>query len=197
MSDPIYRLPDYSAWLTPENLAEEDRLWLACGYFRTYAGLVTEHLGSGLSVVEFGCGSGLVQTQLPENVMYVGIDANEDCVRLARKRAAMLTGTHVISHADVRTVPVAEVDLTCAFAFLKHFALFEWKEIAANVMRPGRRSVFTIPVVESDYEDGTAYPHARVSEATLRAAADAAGHTISGIRWLPDIGETAVFTVRK
>ncbi len=196
MTEPIYRLPDYSAWLTPENLADEDKLWLACGYYKVYANLITEHLGSGLSVVEFGCGSGLVQTQLDPKVMYVGIDGNADCVALARKRAAMLVGNHVIAQADIRTAQVAEVDLSCAFAVMKHFALFEWATVLGCVLKPGRRSVFTVPVAETDYEDGTAYPHARLSLASIDQAVMDAGHVINEYRELP-LGETAIFTSRR
>jgi SAM-dependent methyltransferase len=191
----IYRLPDYSAYLTAEQLEIEDRLWLTCDYYTTYATLVTEHLQDGRSVVEFGCGTGLVQQRLPADVLYVGLDANQLCVERARLRCRWAV-RHSVAQADVRTAEVAHVDLTCAFAFLKHFALSEWRTVAANVMRPGARSVFTVPLVPDDYEDGTAYPHARVSERTVAEAAAIAGHRVLEYRWLAAVGETAVFTER-
>ncbi len=194
MTDPIYRLPDYSAFLTPEQLEVEDALWLSCGYYPLYADLVRQHLRDGRSVVEFGCGTGLVQTKLPEDLLYVGIDANLLCVERARTR--IVGPRRVFVQGDVRHVPVAEVDLTCAFAFLKHFALFEWRAVAANVMRPGRRTVFTIPVVPEEYEDGSAYPHARVTQDTIAEAAALAGHRVCQVTWLSEVGESAVFTER-
>jgi hypothetical protein len=49
---------------------------------------------------------------------------------------------------------------------------------------------------DGDYEDGTAYPHTRVTPETLARAVGAAGHVINETRDLP-LGEQVVFTSRR
>jgi SAM-dependent methyltransferase len=194
-------LPDYSEYLTPERLAHEDNVWADVKYYNVYADLIGSAIliGSATpyirSVVEFGCGTGYVATCLPKTVEYLGIDANRGCVLRAIDRNAMRPQITFV-HADIRTAQVEDVDVSCAFAVLKHFGLHEWDNIVKCVLRPGRNSVFTIPpATDTDYDDGVDYPHVHVTEARIRAAVNAAGHTVRRIDPLP-FDELAVFTSR-
>lgn len=206
---------DYSEWLTPERLEIEERLWAEVGIHSTYATEVIAAAYIGLqsynrrnrelTVLEVGCGTGWTAMRLHERLKetekalwYVGVDANEGCLRLARTKSP---GGFV--QADIRTLaptgdPETDLssDVVCAFAVFKHFALAEWKDIVVRVLKLGRAGVFTMNVGDQDLDDfSNGFPHTWVSTLTLAQAVDAAGHTIVSMRML-ETGETVVRTAK-
>jgi SAM-dependent methyltransferase len=196
---------DYSVWLTPERLAEEERLWAEVGIYQLYAAeLLKVATAEGCqSVLELGCGTGWVPMCLPEMLHYVGVDSNPGCITLARSKNGdrNLSGERGPNRRflieDIRKVvrPVGGFDMVCAFAVMKHFALAEWAEVLARrVLYHGRVGLFTMNVGESDVDDfEQGFPHTWVSAHTLAAAVGDAGHQIVEMELLYT-GETMVRT---
>lgn len=175
--------PDYSEWLTPDRLAEEERLWGEVEAYKVYAGLVDEALSLAEldpshqpSVREIGCGTGWVPTAISREVQYVGIDKNPRCLALAR---AKNPGTHFVQ-ADVRDIDYATpADLVCSFAVLKHFGLHEWDALVTKILSFGRHAAFTLPVTDADsYDDGEEFPHVWINWHHLHRVLEQAGHRV-------------------
>lgn len=187
---------DYSVWLTPERLAEEEKLWEEVAIYRLYANTVIRVAQEERcsSVIELGCGTGWVPTCLPAGIKYVGVDANRDCLVYAALKDGLPEQYFVL--ADIRSVELAPADLVCSFAVLKHFALAEWREVVAKMLSLGRVGVFTMNVGPEDEDDFTqGFPHTWVSPSTLNAAVIAAGHEVRSME-LIHTGETMVTTGR-
>src|SRR5260370_8895217 len=61
---------------------------------------------SGETIVDVGCGSGLILEHLPADIKYLGIDISEQYVRSARKRFSargtffLGTAHHLLNHDD-------------------------------------------------------------------------------------------------
>jgi SAM-dependent methyltransferase len=192
---------DYSAWLTPERLAYEEFLWTdpaTATWPHFVRALEALNLGDAYSVVELGCGTGLVAANLPLYVHYLGVDANAECIARAERRCFQMSRAFVV--ADLRTAVMhprglPAYDVTCAFSVLKHFGLHEWDATVAAVLRHAPRGVFSIPLGPADADDGTEFPHVRVTAARLLNAVAGAGHVVQRLEPLP-WGETLVTTGR-
>lgn len=183
---------DYSAWLTPERLAAEEALWAEVGIYRLYAEHVMRAVGDHdcRSIIELGCGTGWVPTQLPPSIEYVGLDANPECVTLAQQK----NPTRSFFLADMRAFRSPPFDLACSFAVLKHFALEEWAAVLGKVLSLGRVGLFTMnvgPYDLDDFEQG--FAHTWVTHMTLSDAVYAAGHQLVSAELL-HTGETMVCT---
>jgi len=187
--------PDYSEWLTPERLEEEERQWadprlctwpIFVGWIRHVAREVEIQ-----SVIEYGCGTGWTPSRLSESFHYIGVDANLNCLMRAMQR----NPGRMFVYADVRKQHVLTFDLACAFSFLKHFGLHEWDEVVAQVLRHGRYGLFTMPVGPETKDDGVEFPHVWVTEDRLRAAVNMAGHAVRHIEAIRT-GEVMVVTRR-
>jgi SAM-dependent methyltransferase len=206
--------PDYTEYLDPVRLEEEERLWGEVAIYRTYAGLViralelsepawlTEAAALRLAgrqpfprlVVEVGCGTGWVPTELPDNVDnvdYVGLDKHPGCIRKAEEKNAHRRWSFIAG--DFRQVATRQMqyedgrpaDVACSFAVLKHFGLHEWDAIVSKFLSWGRYATFTLPVwdpspnqVES-YDDGVDYPHVWIGRPHLFRVLEAAGHEVA------------------
>lgn len=183
---------DYSAYLTPERLAVEEVAWEQTAIYRLYADTVlyaAARYGCN-TVLEVGCGTGWVPTRLPESLAYIGLDANPECLTLARQKTERL-----FIWADARVFRLEEsVDLVCSFAVLKHFALHEWASVLGKILSFGRVGVFTMNVGDADADDfEQGYPHTWVSPFTLGAAVAGAGHQIESSETIYT-GESMVIT---
>lgn len=196
------QLHDYSVWLTPERLEVEELAWEQSGIYRLYSHhvTVTADQENCTSVLEVGCGTGWLAASLPPHLKYLGVDANRNCIDLARRKSDRQFMT-----ADVRDLealfylrdwyaPATRADLVCAFAFLKHFALDEWTDVFVRLLNRGRVAVFTMNVGEQDLDDfEQGFAHTWVSTDTLVAAITAAGHRLDSTALL-HTGETMVKT---
>jgi SAM-dependent methyltransferase len=198
--------PDYSTWLTPDRLAIEERYW-ADPALRTWplfvAAIAKIRERYPINwIIEFGCGTGWVPSQLPSPVRYAGVDSNARCLALAvekfRGRDAPEVGFY---NADIRTVEITPwspdapdvFDLACSFSVLKHFGLHEWDAVVAQILKHGRYGVFSMSVGSEVLDDGVEFPHVWVTQERLRQAVQAAGHDVLWLDPMPT-GETMVFT---
>ena len=192
--------PDYSAWLTPERLAVEEVAWTdpARATWPVFVDFIKARRGamSMFSVIEFGCGTGLVAAGLPDTVTYHGEDANAECVLRARARNDGRP-RRTFAIADVRAAwqyVAGKYELACAFSFLKHFGLHEWDTIVERVLRPGRMGLFSVPVsLAGDRDEGLEFPHVWVTATRVERAVRRAGHEVRSWDALP-WGETMVTT---
>lgn len=128
------------------------------------------------SVVEFGCGSGIVAAALPVK-KYLGIDANPNFLRMAKLRCPD-TDTFSFSKQDVRLVhpPTKLFDLAMAWSFFKHFGLPEWNAIVACVLVHGEHGAFNVQLYDRDFDNGSEFHHVHVTEHRLADALKQAGH---------------------
>jgi len=188
--------PDYSEWLTPERLAIEEKAW-GDPATRTWPWFTDAIIAAAKrtpiqSIIEFGCGTGWV----PQNLTgfnYVGVDANQRCIRLAEEK----NPTRSFVLADTRTFEFAEemYDLVCAFSFFKHFALDEWSDVVRRVLEFGVNGLFSVPIAAADKDDGTEFPHVWVTKERIEIVVESAEHRIVQMTPLP-WGETLVETCR-
>lgn len=192
--------PDYSVWLAQgDHLAAEELAWAVNQESKAYAqyvGKVIEQINHPLpTVLELGCGTGWVPTHL-KGIRYVGVDGNEGCVKIARTKTPFQ-----FVCADLRTfMPDEPVDIICAFAVLKHFALFEWDDVIAKVLRHGQFGIFTMNTAERDVDDFRfGFPHTHVSRARIHEAVWKAGHEVLSIEMSIGGGdvEPVIFTARR
>lgn len=169
---------DYSDYLMdPEKLDNEEAEWARQGFYLKNAQAVLEVVDKDAptSIVELGCGTGLVASQL-QGHKYAGVDKNFECIKKAQDGNPGMQ----FYCADVRDFCMNHhvVDIVCCFAFLKHFALFEWDDILGNMLRFGIRGVFAVAISDNDLDDGTDFPHTSVTLDHLTRAVTAAGHKI-------------------
>lgn len=171
--------PDYSTWLTPGRLAVEEKLWID-PELRTWPIFVNwlNHILQDkdlISVIEFGCGIGLVPEHLPDDVHYLGVDQNPDCILRAMQR----NPTRWFQLNDIRAGQRLTFDVVCAFSVLKHFGLHEWDEVLGKILAASASmALFTVFVTETDQDNGTEFHHVGVSRTHLEAAILQAGHAI-------------------
>lgn len=140
-------MSDYTEYLTPERLAVEDESW---GRTRHYARNgqavidMLERLDAPVDVVEFGAGTGWLARFVMRNaegliMNYTALDKHPDEVALARERIGPIGGFAI--ETDIRDWnPSGKLsELTCAFAFLKHFSEQEWGTILRKILRCASR----------------------------------------------------------
>jgi SAM-dependent methyltransferase len=134
------------------------------------------------SVVEVGCGSGLIPTQLHESVKYLGIDRNDVFLGWARDKN---NPTRTFVNRDVRQVSPewlkqhhGDFAVSTCFAFLKHFGLHEFDDLLVGLMRLAPYSVFEVQQFDSDVDTGTDFHHVFVTEERLNRCVRKAGHRI-------------------
>ena len=158
-------LPDYSEYLKKPNMLD----WIESEWINKpeihdfHAGVINELIKKikKPSAIEIGCGTGNVAKRININV-YVGIDLNEDCLRLAKEKNTRDKYTFISK--DIRSVDKIEehrFDLVFTFGFLKHFGLHEWNEIFKKICSLGQYLVFDIPIssTKESHDDGIEYHH--------------------------------------
>jgi cyclopropane fatty-acyl-phospholipid synthase-like methyltransferase len=137
------------------------------------------------SVIEIGCGTGEVAKRLKlkkvnDYIPYAGIDTNEECLMLARKKNP--SADMNFWKEDIRTFDAPRHDIVCAFSILKHFGLHEWNEIFAKVCSLGDFLIFNMPMLQQEgfdrKDDGTEFHHVWISYDVLYANLAMNGFTI-------------------
>jgi trans-aconitate methyltransferase len=193
---------DYSEWLTPERLGVEESAWAGAGLHLTYVAHISL-LRSKFpiySILEMGCGTGWVPSQLTPDVKYVGIDKNHKALELATKKN-LISRSFVDS--DIRHFDSKEsADLVCSFAVLKHFSLEEWDYIFDKMVRFAPIGLFTMSVANENRDDGTEFHHTyitpeRLAQALERNRKKLLYKTVSwqGLTWEQKQGEEWIFAV--
>lgn len=167
--------PGYDEWLTRERLNKERAAWAASPHVQAQADWVRKQCEAtgAKTVLEFGCAVGYVPAELPDEIEYVGVDANPHCIMDAHE--ANPRRQFVI--ADIRNAVVREADIVVAFAFLKHFHLDEWNAIIGILLAYAQRTILTsVTIAPVDQEDRkTPFPHVWVTEDRLRLVCDLEG----------------------
>jgi len=151
--------------------------WLRDKLYLEYADTINEVCGQyeTRTILEIGCGAGLIPAHLNPQLTYSAVDANIHCVREACSRNPTLS----ISLEDIRDFSHPPVDLVCSFAVLKHFSLLEVSTIFAKMSSFGRYFLFTVQLSDVDIDDGTeGYPHIWIEESSLKGMLLLAGHEI-------------------
>lgn len=179
--------PDYSEYLTPEQLAHEERLWGEVKLYEKYAAVVTRAfdlagLAEEIKMIEVGCGTGWVPSVLTNRVAhYLGIDKNKECVARAIEKNRPNGALFV--RMDLRDLEFKDdkYDVACAFAVLKHFALAEWDEVFARFLSLGNWTAFTLPTQDGagSLDDGLDFPHVRIGRSHLLDRVAAARHEVA------------------
>lgn len=193
MSEMSEYKPDYSEWLTPKRLEIEEAYWERDKLYVGFADAIIEvcDIYAITSVIELGCGTGWVATQLPSSLNYTGLDANIWCIRAALKKDRELWANGRERRAwllsDIRDFCTGSIEdgrvyeLVCAFSVFKHFNLVEWDDVVSGVLQYGKHGLFTIPIGERG-DNGTEFPHVTVSIEMLEHAVRRGGHRIVSIR---------------
>jgi len=150
--------PDYSEYLNqPGMLDYIEQEWLKDGSFHdAYAAIINKAIEDyGIkTVIEVGCGTGNVAARLVQ-CKYTGIDANKDCIKLAKEK----TGSGTFTVADIRKLNRKPVDLVFCFGVLKHFGLHEWDAIFSKIASLGEYFIFDIPIADEVKDDGEEHHH--------------------------------------
>ncbi len=176
------KLPDSADWYTPARAMQEEITWIINKPHAPDLAFLLPHLrDAGIkTVIEFGCGTGLLAAGLLDagvDVQYLGIDKNSSFCARARLRNAGPTPMRFLCW-DARSIDEVEVDLVIAVNFLKHFELAEWDQMVKQVLRHGRHGLLSMQFLSRDVEDGVEFTHVFVTEERLRKAVAAAGHEI-------------------
>jgi SAM-dependent methyltransferase len=164
-------VPDQSEWYDARRALEADLDWIMSGSARRHFAFLP--LDGVKTVLEWGCGSGLVASWLPRAVNYFGIDRSPHMIELARRRCP---GYVFVCECAREFEPDGRWDLALAFSFVKHFGLDEWNRICRKVLDSGRVACFNVQVAERDHDNGREYPHAFVTEERLSRVLREAGH---------------------
>jgi SAM-dependent methyltransferase len=149
---------DYSEYLKqPGMLDYIEQEWLnnpAGHYF--HSGIINSAVKQFKikSVLEVGCGTGNVAKRLI-SCEYTGIDANEECVRLAKEK----NPDKKFYTSDIRVTDRANSDLVFCFGVLKHFGLHEWSEVFKRIASFGTYFIFDMPICGEVKDDGTEHHH--------------------------------------
>jgi cyclopropane fatty-acyl-phospholipid synthase-like methyltransferase len=168
---------DFSAWMDEKRFLNEKAGWLRDKLYLEYADTINEVCEQYAlrTVLEVGCGAGLIPAHLNPQLTYSAVDANLHCVREACARNPTLS----ISLEDIRDFSHPPVDLVCSFAVLKHFSLVEVSPIFKKMASFGRYFLSTIQFSNQDLDDGTVgYPHIWMEESALNAITLFADHEI-------------------
>lgn len=174
------RKPDISEWYNAQRAVDAEVAWLCDDNHRKfYREVLGPFLGEHMvhSVLEVGCGSGILAAELPRGVRYTGLDANEWFISRAGRRCGpnceFLVG-------DVRSVPDwgEPFDLSMCFDFLKHFSPVEWPSVLSRVLAWGALSAFNVQEAEAGFDDGVEFHHTFVTAGEVLAVVSEAGHRV-------------------
>lgn len=185
----VRKLPDYSAFLTINNILYVDKEWvrsrakLTARYFAAVSRILGDSKGSK-NILEIGCGSGLLAEDLTSSYIYTGLDANHLCIEKTRERldARGYKGKYTLIEQDVRKF-LAESKRVyankCAFAVLKHFSLHELEDIIRGLLRGTTNFIFSMPITEGEaYDNGTEFHHVFVPVSFLTHICEDTGHVL-------------------
>lgn len=177
------QFPDVSQVLRGPALAAEDAVWNHLIHEKEHlADILTDYLNSGVkTVLEIGCGTGLYARILRSrySIDYQGVDSNGEALAIAQERNPGIQFRNV----DFRRLEVirpTRVDLVCAHAFLKHFALEEWAKLFRKFLSFAPVAQFDMQTASETLNDGSLSfgNNLWVAESLFKYKLLEAGHTI-------------------
>ena len=116
--------------------------------------IVQEHVApvSGERLLDVGCGDGDIRPLLGD-VDYVGVDANEDYLRVARARTDPHTRFIAADVTELAGLGVKDFDVAIAVGLLHHLSTDQVQTLLgalAEVVRPGGRLITVDPVFDPE-----------------------------------------------
>lgn len=188
------RFKDTAEWYTPDRALTEEVAWITGGHWKKHLDFLLPRLAENSikSIIEFGCASGLLAKELPEEIDYTGIDKYDWFLAKARRR----NPSKRFTNWDARNWEDTPRDLAMAWNFLKNFALDEWDKMLARILAAGRQAIFNVQIAPVDLDDGVEYPHMFVSEAKVEKVVAASGHEIVDRATLGEWSLPGVFMAR-
>jgi len=175
----LKRFEDISEFYDPNRALAEEVGWIMNPEaHRMYLNFLLPRMAAHevKSVIEFGCGSGILASLLPKEMSYLGVDRNSWFLEKARMRNGVANEKRLFQCFDARNVIGHECDLSMAWAFLKHFGLDEWDRMLAKVLSHGRFGAFNVQLAKTDFDNGEEFHHVFVTEEHLQKVLAAAGH---------------------
>lgn len=181
------RLPDSSEYFQGERALQEEVGWVLGGHHKSHLRFLEPRLEEFKieSVVEFGCGTGLLAQSLPASVeTYQGVDKSRTMLDRAVTRNASPGKRRHFTCWCVRNYEDVGYDLSMAWNFLKNFGPEEWVAILGKVLAHGRHGAFNVQTWDqlrgagSVVDKGSHYHDVFVSTEELDKAVAAAGHKI-------------------
>ncbi len=167
------------SWTTAD-LLQADVDWVLARPHKKIAGWLAPKMKEYIigSIVEFGCGSGLLAAELPPIIEYFGFDKNEWFLARAVERSKSWP-SRIFADLDVRNDRGQPLqDLSMAWSFLKHFGLDEFDGILTKILACGRCCAFNVSHLPFDLDDGKDFHHVYVTEERVRKLIEAAGHEV-------------------
>lgn len=170
---------------TPAVAQQADIDWLLDGTYQKVAKWLSPLMEKHeiRSVVEFGCGSGLLAGTFPLTVRYLGLDASAELLQLAKARS----GSHLIREFGIYNVQ-AQVHpeialpephgLVVFWSLLKHLPLDDWDYLVGLLLGCGTFAAFNVQLFDKDLDNGTDWPHVFVTEEHLQRVLKAADFKI-------------------
>ncbi len=141
--------------------------------------------------IEVGCGTGNIAIRLTNKVIYAGLDSNEQCVEIAKKKNLITRAFYI---GNVRDDSQVRFELVFTFGFLKHFGLHEWSTIFKKICSLGEYLVFDLPIAEGTKDDGEEYHHVWFSMEDIKRNIDDNGFEILEIK---EFGVEPIFICKK
>lgn len=153
--DPLYFAQDYDrlvAALKAQHPVDEAMSKAVGGAYEEFGRIecrILEEMGlqDGMSVLDFGCGSGRLSTALGRKwrISYTGVDVVEDLLRYAASKAP--AGFRFILNRTLSIpVPDTSADLCCAFSVFTHLLhedSYIYLSELVRACRPGGRILFS------------------------------------------------------
>lgn len=167
---------DISEYYQEDLALKEEQAWTETKeYLRNFDQLSTI-LQDCKTIIEIGCGSGWIPTLLPAEIEYIGIDKNAHFLEMCRHKNQ--GKNRIFKQADIRSINTNTVfDISCSWAFLKHFSLEEFDTILTNILRLGKKAIFEVQITKNwEYNDGIHFHHTFVSEDRLQNVITKSGY---------------------
>lgn len=175
----------YDSWLAqPGKLEEVERFWKKLDRSELVKKIM-EHQPK--TVLEICCGTGWIPLDLPMDVNYFGIDANEGCIKLATEKNP-LRKFFCCDLLDPGSWPGGTFDMVLGFSCLKHFTLDRWDEIYTKMLFRGAKTLSTVYLRNRDIEEAKhPYVHTAVTPGHMERVIKKAGHRVLDIFTLPPL----------
>lgn len=179
----MVKFADISEYYTGDLAAKEEQDWIKTQQYKRYLNAtkkVVDEFGIK-SILEIGCGTGFIPTELSGDVKYMGVDKNQTFLDWAKQKNQP---DRQFVQEDVRSLTPSwleskeyKPDLVVSFAFLKHFGLDEWNEIVTTILKLAPMAIIEMQVGTDDLDNGKAFHHVFVTQEHIDAVIEAAGHT--------------------
>jgi SAM-dependent methyltransferase len=186
----MVKFPDISEYYKFEKAIIEEHDWYKTKpwgqqpEYRYYADVANKLIKEKKikSILEIGCGSGLVPTELPGEVLYMGVDKNPLFLEWARNKNIP---SRQFIEEDVRNISKEWLekqnycpDSVMTFAFLKHFGLHEWDGLVGQLLSLAPNAIIETQTSDHNFDNGTEFHHVFVTDEHLKSVVEKNQHKI-------------------